>query len=124
MELKDQKMIEGCYRRMYCAMIDKDEKALNEVLDDTFALIHISGVRQPKKGFIGEVLDGTMNYFSATHAEFSMKIDGNRATMTGYSIVEAQVYGGERGIWNLRQELELVKRGEFWYVTESKASSY
>ncbi|WP_294609747.1 nuclear transport factor 2 family protein [uncultured Bacteroides sp.] len=124
MELKDQKMIEGCYRRMYCAMIDKDEKGLDEVLDETFALVHMSGVRQPKEGFVSEVLDGTMNYFSAEHVEFNIKIDGEHATMTGYSIVDAQVYGGERGFWNLRQDLELIKRNDLWFITESKASAY
>ena len=44
--------IRQAYIRMYEGMISKDEKVLNEVLDDSFVLVHMTGMRQPKQAFI------------------------------------------------------------------------
>ena len=60
-----KELVEKCYRQMYRGMIDKDKEILSEVLDDSFVLIHMTGMRQPKEAFIRAVEDGTLNYFSA-----------------------------------------------------------
>ena len=38
--------VEDCYRQMYQGMIDKDREILSAVLDDSFVLIHMTGMRQ------------------------------------------------------------------------------
>ena len=40
----DIEAIRQAYMRMYDGMISKDEKVLNDVLDDSFALVHMTGI--------------------------------------------------------------------------------
>ena len=66
---------------MYEGMISKDEKVLNEVLDDSFVLVHMTGMWQPKQAFIKAVLNGTLNYFSAEHENMPVEISGDTAVL-------------------------------------------
>ena len=52
------------YRLMYRGMIQKDAVVLEEVLDDSFTLLHMTGMRQPKRQYIEAVLNGTLNYYA------------------------------------------------------------
>ena len=45
---QDTEAIRQAYIRLYEGMIAKDEKTLNEVLDDSFVLVHMTSMRQPK----------------------------------------------------------------------------
>ena len=59
----DKELIINAYKKMYEGMIAKDEGILNEVLDDSFVLVHMTGMRQAKDAFIKAVMNGTLNYF-------------------------------------------------------------
>lgn len=41
-------------------MIDKNRSELERVHDDSFALIHMTGMRQSQKVYIDSILDGTL----------------------------------------------------------------
>lgn len=60
-KMSDTKQIRELYTRMYDGMVRKDEALLDEVLDDSFVLVHMTGLRQGKAVFICAVLDGTLN---------------------------------------------------------------
>ena len=60
--MSDQEEVVNCYREMYRGMIDKNRNTLSEVLDDSFVLVHMTGMRQSKEAFIRAVEDGTLNY--------------------------------------------------------------
>ncbi|MBR3401563.1 MAG: nuclear transport factor 2 family protein, partial [Parasporobacterium sp.] len=92
----DTEEIRQAYIQMYDGMISKDERILNDVLDDSFVLIHMTGMRQPKQAFIKAVLNGTLNYFSAEHENMPVEISGDTAVLTGQSYVAAAVFGGGR----------------------------
>ena len=77
----DKEAIRQAYIRMYEGMISKDEKVLNEVLDDSFVLVHMTGMWQPKQAFIKAVLNGTLNYFSAEHENMPVEISGDTAVL-------------------------------------------
>ena len=77
----DKEAIRQAYIRMYEGMTSKDEKVLNEVLDDSFVLVHMTGMRQPKQAFIKAVLNGTLNYFSAEHENMPVEISGDTAVL-------------------------------------------
>jgi len=98
----DTEAIRQAYIRMYDGMISKDEKILNEVLDASFVLVHMTGMRQPKQAFIKAVLNGTLNYFSAEHENMPVEISGDTAVLTGQSYVAAAVFGGGRSNWHLQ----------------------
>ena len=121
---QDEKEIQEAYVRMCDAMIAKDEGVLREVLDDSFVLIHMTGMRQPKEAFVKAVLNGTLNYFSARHDSLTTEISGETAVLTGRSYVSAAVFGGGRHNWRLQQRCSLIRTGDGWKITESTASTY
>ena len=120
----DTEAIRQAYIRMYEGMISKDERILDEVLDDSFVLVHMTGMRQPKQAFIKAVLNGTLNYFSAEHENMPVEISGDTAVLTGQSYVAAAVFGGDRHNWHLQQKCSLKKINGVWKITRSVASTY
>lgn len=125
MQIKDdENEIREAYMRMYDAMIAKDEKVLQEVLDDTFVLVHMTGMRQSKDDFIESVLNGTLNYYSAKHENIPVEINGDTAVLTGQSYVAAAVFGGGRHNWHLQQKCSLKKTSDGWKITRSIAGTY
>ena len=123
-ERNDEQIIRDAYIRMYEGMIKKDESILREVLDDSFVLVHMTGMRQPKQAFIKAVLNGTLNYFSAEHENMPVEISGDTAVLTGQSYVAAAVFGGGRSNWHLQQKCSLKKTDGVWKITRSVASTY
>ena len=123
-ERNDEQIIRDAYIRMYEGMIKKDESILREVLDDSFVLVHMTGMRQPKQAFIKAVLNGTLNYFSAEHENMPVEISGDTAVLTGQSYVAAAVFGGGRHNWHLQQKCSLKKTDGVWKITRSFASTY
>ena len=122
--MNDKGLIENCYRQMYRGMVEKDRSILSEVLDDSFVLVHMTGMRQAKEVFIRAVEDGTLNYFSADHQQISVDVHGNTAEMTGQSVVRAAVFGGGQHTWHLQLRMKLEQVADTWKITEAKASTY
>ena len=122
--MDDRQQIERLYKQMYRAMMEKDTVTLNQVHADEFVLTHMTGMRQSKTQYIRAIADGTLNYYEAAHEQIDIRIDGNRATLTGRSRVTAAVFGGGRHTWRLQLTFHLVKRDGMWLFTDSKASTY
>ena len=120
----DEQLIRDVYIKMYEGMIAKDEATLREALDDSFVLVHMTGMRQSREEFISAVLDGTLNYYSAEHENMPVKINGDTAVLTGQSYVAAAVVGGGRSNWRLQQKCSLNKIDGLWKITRSVASTY
>ncbi len=115
---------QNAYKAMYSAMIEKDRSGLEDILDDSFVLVHMTGMRQNKGEFIDAVLDGTLNYYSAVHENTPVHITGDTAIVTGQSYVQAAVFGGSKHSWHLQQKCSLKKSGGRWKITRSVASTY
>ena len=122
--MSDKDQIEALYREMYEAMIAKDTTTLNRIHADDFVLTHMTGMRQPKQVYIQAIANGTLNYYSAGHEQIDIKVDGNNATLTGHSRVNAAVFGGSRHTWRLQLRFQLVKRDGRWLFAAASASTY
>lgn len=122
--MNEKTQIENCYKAMYAAMIAKDREGLDAVLDDSFVLIHMTGMRQGKSEFIDAVLNGTLNYYSAVHENMPVTVNGDNVVITGQSYVQAAVFGGCRHDWHLQQKCSLKKTNGKWKITRSVASTY
>ena len=120
----DKEQIGTLYREMYAAMVSKDTATLNRVHADEFVLTHMTGMHQSKQEYIRAIAEGTLNYYSAEHEQMDIKIDGNHATLTGRSRVNAAVFGGGRHTWRLKLTFQLEKRNSQWMFTNAKASTY
>ncbi len=123
-EMSDKDMIEALYREMYEAMVRKDTATLNRVHADDFVLTHMTGMHQSKQVYIQSIANGTLNYYSAEHEQMNIKVNGNHATLTGRSRVNAAVFGGGRHTWRLQLSFQLVKRDGRWQFTAASASTF
>ena len=122
--MADRELCQAAYQEMYRAMIVKDIPALSQVLDDSFVLVHMTGMRQPKAAFLKAVANGTLNYASAEHDGMDVTIWENTATLIGKSRVHAAVFGGGWHTWRLKQELQLVKKENRWLIALAEAGTY
>ena len=103
--MTDKEQIEALYREMYEAMVRKDTATLDRVHADDFVLTHMTGMHQSE--------------------QMDIKIDGNRATLTGRSRVNAAVFGGGRHTWRLQLHFGLVKEDDGkWRFRSARASTY
>ena len=105
-------------------MVEKNRDILLEVLDDTFILVHMTGMRQSRAAFIQAVEDGTLNYYSANHQRIDTDSHGQSAELTGQSVVSAEVFGEGRRTWRLQLKLKFIQRAGDWRITEARASVY
>lgn len=122
--MSDTEKLEACYQQMYRGMIDKDRDLLSTVLDDSFVLAHMTGMRQSKAAFIRAVEDGTLNYFNANHEHIATEIHGDEADLIGQSVVLAAVFGGGKHLWRLQLKLKLLRHDNEWKIAEATASTY
>ena len=123
-QMDDKQQIEALYKQMYRAMIAKDIETLGTLLDENAVLIHMTGTRQPKREYLRAIKDGTLNYNSVEDDEIIIDVNGDRATMTGRSRVNAAVYGGARHTWRLQIKSTLIKKDGHWLFVEQRASTY
>ena len=112
------------YEDMYSYMISKNIESLGKLLDEDFVLVHMTGMRQPKKDYLKAISNGTLNYFSCEDSEINTDIQGSKARLTGKSKVDAAVFGGGRNTWRLQLDLDLVNKEGHWLIIEIRASTY
>ena len=122
--MSDKEKIIRLYEEMYRAMINKDRTELERIHDDSFALIHMTGMKQSKAAYVAAIMNGTLNYYSAVHGDVEVKVNGDTASLTGKSKVTAAVFGGGRHTWRLQLDLELIRKNGEWYFTLARASAY
>lgn len=122
--MTDEAIIKELYHDMYKGMINKDRRVLEKVLDESFVLVHMTGMRQSKEAYITAIENGTLNYYSENPVNIEVTITGNKARLIGQSIVSAAVFGGGRHTWRLQQDVELIKRNGRWFMTKSIAGTF
>ena len=122
--MTDKEQIIQLYKEMYTAMVNKDRAELERVHDDSFVLVHMTGMRQPKEVYISSIMDGTLNYYSAEHEDMQADVKGNTAVLIGKSKVTAAVFGGGKHTWRLQLRFQLVKKNSEWRFALASASTY
>ena len=76
----------------------------------------MSGKTQTKEEFFGEIADGTLNYYSYKLNDPVVTVDGDTATLTGSTTLEAKVYGSS-GTWTLTTNQKFVKLDGAWKLS-------
>ena len=98
---------------MYQAMIDKDAVGLGNMLDESFVLVHMTGMRQSKQEYLRAIENGTLNYYSCEDSILEMNIESDsedKMHFIGKSRVNAAVFGGGRRTWPLNSTLTSAKK--------------
>ena len=123
--MNDKQRIEQLYHDMYSAMLKKDEAEHDRVHDESFVLIHMTGMHQDKSTYIRAIMEGTLNYYSEKTDSLDIKInEDNTAVLTGRSLVNAAVFGGGKHTWRLQLRFDLKKVGDEWKLAKAQASTY
>ena len=122
--MTDKEQIIQLYNEMYSAMVKKDKAELERVHDDSFVLVHMTGMRQSKQEYINAIMNGTLNYFSAEHEDMQAEIKGDSAVLVGRSRVTAAMFGGGKHTWQLQLRFQLVKKTGEWRFALASASTY
>ncbi len=106
--------------------MEKDGEGIRSICAEDYVLVHMTGMRQSRDGYIEAVADGTLNYYSTEHDSIDVALspDGASAEIVGRSRVNAAVFGGGRHTWRLQQDLRAEKRNGAWVLVESRASTY
>ena len=111
---------EAGYLEFYRAGIAKDLPAMGGLLDDSFVLVHMTGMRQNKQKFMQAVGEGALNYYAAQHDH--IQINGDQ--LTGQSRVSAAVFGGGKHTWRLQLRMRLIQKGDRWLIGATATSTY
>ena len=122
--MDDKELLIQCYHTMYRGMIEKDMELLGESMDESFVLVHMTGMRQTKHQYMDYIANGTLNYYSEKTERMEIAVSGDQAEIVGQSRVNAAVFGGGKHVWNLQLSMKAVKRNGKWYMTEAVASTY
>ena len=122
--MTDKEQIIQLYKEMYTAMVNKDKAVLERVHDDSFMLVHMTGMRQSKQEYINAIMDGTLNYYSAEHEDMQVEVKGDTAVLVGRSRVNAAVFGGGKHTWRLQLRFQLLKKNGEWRFAMASASTY
>ena len=122
--MDDKELLIQCYHTMYRGMIEKDMELLGESLDESFVLVHMTGMRQTKRQYMDYIAKGTLNYYSEKTEHVEIVVDEEQAKLVGQSRVNAAVFGGGKHVWSLQLSMKAVKRNGKWYMTEAVASTY
>ncbi|MBQ9011566.1 MAG: nuclear transport factor 2 family protein [Bacilli bacterium] len=116
--------IKQLYSDLCEASITKDINILNKVLADDYTLVHMTGLIQTKEDYIKSVISGQLKYYKSIHESIDVKIDGNKASITGKTKTLASPFGMTKSWWYLKQDITLEKINNKWIIKHSIASTY
>lgn len=89
----EEKEVYSAYEAINNAMIEKDRTAMERYFDKNLTFTHMSGKKQTREEFIGEIMDRTLNYFKVDTKDYSIIVDGDTAQMKATHTLTAKVYG-------------------------------
>ena len=103
----------AAYEAINRAMIDKDRATMEKFFDKDLKFRHMSGKVQTREEFIGEIMDGTLNYYKITTERYNIDVSGDTAFMDVTHTLTAKVYGMS-GAWTLSSRSKYLKRKGIW----------
>ncbi len=109
----EQKAVLAAFERMQQAMIDKDVETMLSLVTEDKTFTHMSGKKQTKEEFFGEIADGTLNYYQYEIHNPVVTVNGDTATLTADTTLTAKVYGMS-GRWTLATEAHFVRAEGEW----------
>lgn len=113
----EEKEVYAAYEAINNVIIKKDRVAMELYFNDNLTFTHMSGKKQTQKEFIGEIMDGTLNYFKVGTKDFSISVNGDTAHMKVTHTLTAKVYGIS-GSWTMSGENTYKKWDGIWIRIE------
>lgn len=105
------------YRQaMYCqAMTDADIDTMRELVSEDMVFTHMSGRQQTREEYFADVEDGSLRYFTIGIDSPVVEVDGNFASVTYTSVLNANAYGA-RGTYRMGGTHWFERREDGWFL--------
>ncbi|MNP52034.1 hypothetical protein D3C76_1463980 [compost metagenome] len=103
-------------------MVNKDTEALENILDNHYILVHMTGYRQSKQEWLEQIENEEMRYFKTMPQKTEITIAEKTAVLICDTKIDARIYGF-RNTWSMTLNMQFEKRGEKWYPVHAKATS-
>lgn len=99
----------------YCqAMTEADIDTMDEIVSDNSVFTHMSGMQQTKEEYFADVKNGSLRYFTIGIENPALEVNGNLATVTYTSVLNANAYGAI-GTYRMSGTHWFEKRDGIWY---------
>ncbi len=115
---KDETDVLAAYEKMQQAMIDKDLAIMRHLVSEDKKFTHMSGKKQTREQFFGEIMDGTLNYYRSDIRNPRITVNGDRARLEADVTLTAKVYGMS-GSWTLNTNTDFERISGEWIQTGS-----
>ena len=119
MNSAEKEKLLALYEKMQQAMIDKDIGTLNSIIKDSTVFTHMSGKKQSKEEYLGEIADGALNYYRYRIENPIIRVDGDTASLTADVTLKAKVYGVS-GSWTLHVNAHFTKENCSWLYSNKQ----
>ena len=98
----------------YCeAMTEADIDTMREIVSEDMVFTHMSGRQQTREEYFADVADGSLRYYTIGMGKPIVQVDGDRATVTYTSVLNANAYGA-RGTFRMKGTHHYEKRDGAW----------
>lgn len=98
----------------YCqAMTGADIDTMREIVSEDMTFTHMSGMTQNREEYFADIADGSLNYFTIGIANPVIEVDGDSASITFTSVLNANAYGA-RGTFRMKGTHHYEKRDGEW----------
>ena len=105
------------------AMVAGSIQGLNDVLDEHFTAIHITGYSQPKAEWLAQIKAGYFKYHSVQPQGTTVSVNGTTATAVRRALVDVTI-SGSRGTWRLESTTQLARKNGQWTIMTSRSTTY
>ena len=98
----------------YCqAMTDSDIDTMREIVSEDMVFTHMSGRQQTREEYFADIANGRLNYFTIGIEKPVIKVDGDAASVTFTSVLNANAYGA-RGTYRMKGTHHYEMRDGQW----------
>jgi ketosteroid isomerase-like protein len=119
---EDEQKILAIYQRIDDAMVNKDTESLDNILDDDYILVHMTGYHQGKQEWLEQIEIEEMKYFKTMPQKTTITINDQTATLICNTNIDARIYGF-RNTWSMKMEMHFEKHGDNWCPVNAVATS-
>ncbi|MCY8034299.1 nuclear transport factor 2 family protein [Bacillus sonorensis] len=119
---EDKQKILDVYQRIDEAMVNKDTETLDNILDDDYVLVHMTGYHQGKQEWLEQIENEEMKYFKTMPQKITITMNVDTAIIVCDTSIDARIYG-LRNTWSMKMEMHFEKRGDNWYPVKAIATS-
>ncbi|WP_316675269.1 nuclear transport factor 2 family protein [uncultured Tolumonas sp.] len=103
------------------SMVNQDTDTLNDILDNAYYLVHITGYVQPKHEWFQVIHNHTFVYHDIRILDLQIDINdaNSQAVVSGSGIFKATIYGMNRP-WHLNFKLFVNAINDKWQISHAE----